>query len=268
MKVSVIIPSYRPGNYVYECLDSLMNQSLDALRFEVIVVLNGTRDPYWEQLSRYAKRHGNIRLLHEAVAGVSNARNVGMKHAWGDFYAFVDDDDVVSSNYLEELLKISTPTILGVSNVHSFVDSVDNWDNDFFACKVIQEQRNLKSLFKNRSILSFPVAKLIHRDMVCGRQFDVRFANGEDSLFITKISDKIIGFAFTDLSACYFVRKREGSATRHNFKIRSIAKDSYSLIRSYVSIYLASPSKYNFLLFLSRIPGVIKGNVMMYLRNR
>ena len=41
MKVSVIIPSYRPGNYVYECLDSLMNQSLDALRFEVIVVLNG-----------------------------------------------------------------------------------------------------------------------------------------------------------------------------------------------------------------------------------
>ena len=206
MKVSVIIPSYRPGNYVYECLDSLMNQSLDALRFEVIVVLNGTRDPYWEQLSRYAKRHGNIRLLHEAVAGVSNARNVGMKHAWGDFFAFVDDDDVVSSNYLEELLKISTPTILGVSNVHSFVDSVDNWDNDFFACKVIQEQRNLKSLFKNRSILSFPVAKLIHRDMVCGRQFDVRFANGEDSLFITKISDKIIGFAFTDLSACYFVR--------------------------------------------------------------
>ena len=198
MKVSVIIPSYRPGNYVYECLDSLMNQSLDALRFEVIVVLNGTRDPYWEQLSRYAKRHGNIRLLHEAVAGVSNARNVGMKHAWGDFFAFVDDDDVVSSNYLEELLKISTPTILGVSNVHSFVDSVDNWDNDFFACKVIQEQRNLKSLFKNRSILSFPVAKLIHRDMVCGRQFDVRFANGEDSLFITKISDKIIGFAFTD----------------------------------------------------------------------
>lgn len=133
---------------------------------------------------------------------------------------------------------------------------------------MIQEQRNLKSLFKNRSILSFPVAKLIHRDMVCGRQFDVRFANGEDSLFITKISDKIIGFAFTDLSACYFVRKREGSATRHNFKIRSIAKDSYSLIRSYVSIYLASPSKYNFLLFLSRIPGVIKGNVMMYLRNR
>ena len=100
MKVSVIIPSYRPGNYVYECLDSLMNQSLDALRFEVIVVLNGTRDPYWEQLSRYAKRHGNIRLLHEAVAGVSNARNVGMKHAWGDFFAFVDDDDVVSSNYL------------------------------------------------------------------------------------------------------------------------------------------------------------------------
>mgnify|MGYP001345919546 CR=1 FL=1 len=87
MKVSVIIP----GNYVYECLDSLMNQSLDALRFEVIVVLNGTRDPYWEQLSRYAKRHGNIRLLHEAVAGVSNARNVGMKHAWGDFFAFVDD---------------------------------------------------------------------------------------------------------------------------------------------------------------------------------
>lgn len=268
MEVSVIIPSYRPGDYVFECLDSLMNQSLDAFRFEVIVVLNGTRDPYWEQLLRYAKRYGNIRLLHEEVAGVSNARNVGMNHSLGDFLAFVDDDDVVSSNYLEELLKISTPTILGVSNIHSFVDSIDNWDNDFFACKVIQKQRNPKSLFKNRSILSFPVAKLIHKDMVCGRQFDMRFANGEDALFITSISDKITGFAFTDLSACYFVRKREGSATRCNFKIRSLVKLSYLLIKSYVSIYLASPSKYNFLLFLSKIPGVIKGNFMMYLQNR
>ena len=41
MKLSVIIPSYKPGDYLWECLDSLCNQSLDGKDFEVLIVLNG-----------------------------------------------------------------------------------------------------------------------------------------------------------------------------------------------------------------------------------
>ena len=265
VQISVIIPSYKPGKYVFECLDSIMNQTLDASLYEVILVLNGPRDPYFEKISVHvASATANIRIVYEGKSGVSNARNVGMRHASGEYFAFIDDDDIVSLNYLEDLLKISAPTIIGVSNVHSFVHTVEDYDDNFFACKTIQKHNSANSLFKNRAILSFPVAKLVHRGIIGSRLFDSRFANGEDALFMTQISDKISAFAFTSSETCYFVRRRIGSATCRRLHNRKLLKDTFLLIGAYISIYFSHPLSYNFLLFMSRIPGVIKGSLMIY----
>ena len=63
MKISVIIPTYRPGAYIFECLDSLRHQTLPKNQFEVIVVLNGERNPYEEQLFEYSF-HVNLLVFH------------------------------------------------------------------------------------------------------------------------------------------------------------------------------------------------------------
>lgn len=267
-RVSVIVPSYKPGKYVFDCLESLMSQTLDDDLYEVIVVLNGIKDPYYKNLTDYSLRYNNLHVFYEEVVGVSNARNTGMKYAIGEYYAFVDDDDIISSNYLEELLKVATPTIMGVSNIHSFRESVENYGDDFFACRIVQKRRNPNSLFFNRAILSIPVAKLIHREMIDSRFFDPRFRNGEDALFITQISDKVSGFAFTDPSASYFVRMRNGSATRHKFTIKELSVNAFMLLKAYIKIYLSSPLSYNLLLFLSRVPGLIKGNFALWINNK
>ena len=191
-----------------------------------------------------------------------------MQKAIGTFFCFVDDDDIVSHDYLEELLKISTTNIVGVSNVHSFTNSIKNYRDDFFACKVIQKQKYPRSLFRNRSLLSFPVAKLIHKEIVGERKFDLRYANGEDVVFFTQISDRIDGFAFTPLSVCYYVRKREGSATRRKIGGIKLLKDIYSIINTLAKIYFSNPSSYNLILFLSRIPGLIKGGLWIYFQGR
>ena len=268
MQISIIIPSYKPGEYVFECLDSIMDQTLDISLFEVIVVLNGPRDPYFEKLNEYAKKHGNVQIVYEQQGGVSNARNVGMGKATGTYFCFIDDDDIVSPNYLEELLKISTPTVVGVSNIHSFTNTIADYGNDFFACKVIQRHSHPNSLVKNRAILSFPVAKLLHRDMIGGRLFDVRFANGEDVVFMTQISDRITGFAFTLHTACYFVRKREGSATRRKTSGWKLLKHLCAVISALFTIYFSNPSSYDLRLFLIRIPGIIKGGLWRYFKNK
>lgn len=267
MKISIIIPTYKPGFYLYNCLDSIKNQTLKKEEFEIVIVLNGCFEPYYSDIRTYIDNNlhkNNVKLLHVDLGGVSNARNIGIKNALGEYIAFIDDDDIISPNYLEELLKMSTHNIVGVSNVHTFKKSVKNYTNNFFACKVIQQQRHPKSLFKNRSILSFPVAKLIHRNIIGGHLFDLRFANGEDALFMTQISDKIASFAFTKQSACYYVREREGSATRRKLNKRKLIKDTYLLIETYIKTYFSAPLSYNFLLFLSRIPGVIKGSFKLY----
>lgn len=266
-RISVIIPTYKPSRYyLEECILSVRNQSLSIDMFEIILVLNGDISQIYQELitDLFGGYLGNVKILLIPEGGVSNARNKGLEQAKGEFICFIDDDDVISPNYLEELLKVSACNVIGVSNIHSFKDSIEEWNNHFFACKVVQRQKYPRSLFRNRAILSFPVAKLIHRSIIGSHLFDLRFANGEDALFMTQISDKISRFAFTESSACYFVRERMGSATHHRFNKGKLFIDTCLLLKEYIFTYLSAPFSYNFLLFLSRIPGVLKGCYILW----
>lgn len=80
IEISVIVPTYKPAAYLYECLDSLAGQTLPRDSYEVILVLNGCAEPYKERIEAYlaAQAHAlNIRFIHTMQPGVSNARNWG-----------------------------------------------------------------------------------------------------------------------------------------------------------------------------------------------
>lgn len=81
MKISVIIPTYKPQAYLWECLDSMVAQTFPKEKFEVILVLNGCTEPYKSDIELYisAKMEGmHVQFLHTAHGGVSNARNMGI----------------------------------------------------------------------------------------------------------------------------------------------------------------------------------------------
>ena len=111
-KVSIIIPTYKPGEYLYECLDSIYGQTISKENFELIVVLNGAVDGYKEAILAYLdgkKDTGiNTKFLFTETPGVSNARNMALDEADGDYVAFVDDDDWVSPNYFANLIEASS----------------------------------------------------------------------------------------------------------------------------------------------------------------
>ena len=96
--VSIIIPTYKPGEYLRHCLDSLCNQNIAASAYEIIVVLNGPINGYKERIGAYCRQHAEHqnKIITTDVAGVSHARNLGMAQAQGDYLIFVDDDDRVS----------------------------------------------------------------------------------------------------------------------------------------------------------------------------
>ncbi|MCR4792608.1 MAG: glycosyltransferase [Lachnospiraceae bacterium] len=89
-KVSVIIPVYNKVEYLRECLDSVLSQTLDDI--EVICVDDGSTDGSLEILSEYV-RGGHIRLLVQENSGAGMARNNGIENAEGEFLSFIDADD-------------------------------------------------------------------------------------------------------------------------------------------------------------------------------
>src|SRR5690606_15081730 len=103
-KISVIIPTYKPGIYLKECIDSLKLQNTKfAYIDEVIIVLNGEIEGYLTSIYDYVDNWGIVKIIQTNISGVSNARNIGINNAIGDYILFVDDDDFVSENFVEGL---------------------------------------------------------------------------------------------------------------------------------------------------------------------
>ena len=103
MKISVIIPTYKPQAYLWECLDSLVAQTFPKEDFEIVLVLNGCTEPWKSQIQEYidAKMKGmNVKFIHTEQGGVSNARNIALDAAQGEYVTFIDDDDYVSKTFL------------------------------------------------------------------------------------------------------------------------------------------------------------------------
>lgn len=266
--ISVIIPTYNPGDYLFECLDALFSQTYSMDKFEILLVLNGEIDKYESKINSYIKSKDDlltIKFLISDIPGVSIARNIGIENAEGEYICFIDDDDIVSTTYLERLKEYATFDTVVMSNIYTFKKNVEEKRENFFLCKQIRKKEHFEnaSLYVNRSFLSIPCAKIIHRNIIGERRFDRRFTNGEDALFITSISDKIKHIVFSSPDAIYFVREREGSASRKKLEVTKLLSDSYNLIMEYLRIYFKHPNHYSLMLFLSRIPGVLKNTYIL-----
>ena len=112
VKVSVIIPVYNCEKYIEECIESLINQTLQECEF--IFVNDGSKDKSEEIIKKYADKDERITLINQKNSGVSVARNVGIKKAVGEYIGFVDADDYVDSNYYEKLYN-REPTLKEIS---------------------------------------------------------------------------------------------------------------------------------------------------------
>lgn len=101
--VSIIVPVYNVEPYLRKCLDSLVCQTYPEI--EIIAVDDGSSDASSEICDEYASRYHNIKVIHQDNGGLSVARNVGMDHASGQYYGFVDSDDYVSPLFIQKLVR-------------------------------------------------------------------------------------------------------------------------------------------------------------------
>lgn len=131
IKVSVIIPVYNVEKYLDECLHSVMNQTLKEI--EIICVDDKSPDNCPRMLDEYAKKDSRIRVIHNKENRRQGfARNRGMDIARGKYLYFLDSDDMIVENALEELYALAER---------------DSLDAVFFDCSVIYEDESLKKVF-------------------------------------------------------------------------------------------------------------------------
>ncbi|WP_026509840.1 MULTISPECIES: glycosyltransferase family 2 protein [unclassified Butyrivibrio] len=102
-EVSVIIPVYNIREYIGGCIESVINQTYRDM--EIILVDDGASDGSGEICDEYAAKDERIRVIHKENGGLISAWSEGVKAANGRYALFIDGDDWVETNMIEELLK-------------------------------------------------------------------------------------------------------------------------------------------------------------------
>lgn len=130
-KISVIVPIYRVERYLCRCIESIVAQTHENM--EIILVDDGSPDGCGAICDQYAQRDGRIVVIHQENAGVSAARNAGLRIATGEWIGFVDGDDWVEPDMYAYLLKLAQTHGAGVSQCGLFQDEPGGGEERFSA---------------------------------------------------------------------------------------------------------------------------------------
>lgn len=101
IKVSVIIPVYNIEKYLYQCIDSILNQTLKDI--EVICVDDGSTDSSLSILKEYEQKDSRLKVISQKNSGAGIARNKGIEYASGKYLSILDADDFFETDMLEKV---------------------------------------------------------------------------------------------------------------------------------------------------------------------
>lgn len=100
-KISIIIPVYKVEKYIHECINSIINQTLQDI--EIILIDDGSPDNCPQICDKYAQKDQRIKVYHQKNKGAATARNLGISKASGDYLLILDSDDIFSYDLCQKL---------------------------------------------------------------------------------------------------------------------------------------------------------------------
>lgn len=180
--VSVIVPVYNAERTIVRCLDSLLSQTYD--NFEVILINDGSVDASKHILDSYANTNNDsVRIYHKENGGVCSARNLGLDVAKGDFITFVDSDDWVEANYIEDFLP-DIPVDF-VANYY-VAEGWAEWVSCPFANKEYDSEHICDFFSSEFNHMNLCWSKLFRKSIIDEHhiRFDNSISYGEDTLFV------------------------------------------------------------------------------------
>ncbi len=215
-KISIIIPTYNNGNFIERCLDSLLNQTYTNL--EIIVVNDGSKDETDRIIKEKYLNLSNIKYFNNENYGVSYSRNFGMTHSSGEYVMFIDGDDWIESEYIENCYSFLLQNELdivrtgykiydenGYRKMCRFNESINLLSKDDL------QETLLYTTFFNSSCM-----QLIKKSVIKNIQFRDDLICGEDLLFSLKIMNNTskIGY-LSNHYYCYYANNESVTKTKN-----------------------------------------------------
>ena len=164
--ISVIVPVYKVEPYLHRCVDSILAQTY--INLEIFLVDDGSPDNCGKICDEYAKKDSRIKVIHKKNGGLSDARNVAIDMAKGEYITFIDSDDFVASDYVETLYHLieKYQCKVGVAWLRTFHEGCEaDTKQPPYIEKVFDRIEGIENMFYQELFDTAAWCKIYHRSL-------------------------------------------------------------------------------------------------------
>ena len=237
-KITVIIPVYNVEEYLEECLASIENQTMDLNDVEVIIINDGSKDNSLKICKKYLKRNKSWVLINKKNEGLSAARNDGLDISKGEYIIFLDSDDYLAKDALENMYSIAkennSDIVIGRTKKFNSKDSVGAYTD-----KYIKKLKTFKFIDNKEIINVVSACGKLFRKKTIGK---LRFIKGvvhEDNYFTIMMYIK--SKKITTIPNYYYYRRLRESKNLSIMQNLSL-KTFKDLLLNYKSVVEQNPN--------------------------
>ena len=217
---SIIIPIYNCEQFLDRCIKSILNQTYND--FEIILVNDGSTDDSGKICDKYKKENKKIIVIHKENAGVSAARNDGLKKATGKYVTFLDSDDYIESNYLEYANDIFNNYDIDLLNTGFFSEVEDENGNKTYDLITAfeKEYKNYKEILNDLVYLwdthmLYNIWNKFYLNEII-KKYEIHFSDknfGEDMEFNQNYLEYVDKMYNSEKCFYHYIKERKGSIT-------------------------------------------------------
>lgn len=222
-KISVLVPVYNSEKYLRKCVDSILKQTYENI--ELILVNDGSTDSSYEIMENYKEKDERVKAIHIDNKGVANARNVLLDNATGVYYTYVDSDDWIEPDYLQELYNqiVKENADICVGNCVQYIENTNEYKHKDFGIHkncVYNKYEAVEELMYHNFLRHSPWGKLYKKEVFDGMRFPLGY-HYEDLALIYKLFLKAEKIVYTPIEK-YNYMVREGSIVHRKLKEEDI----------------------------------------------
>lgn len=237
-KISVIVPVYNSEKFLDKCIESILKQTLNDL--ELILINDGSTDKSGVICEKYKKADERVIYIEKENSGVSDSRNLGIDTSIGKYICFIDSDDYIKYNMMENLYRATEGEFdLVISGMYFERINNDDWNNIIPMYKANNREeikKGIPELFKSY-LLYNPVGKLYKNNIIkkYNLRFDSSMSFGEDPVFNCKYFEKIENYI--NINDSYYIYVKHGEDSLSNCFNRDKIRCNKIMTNSFIKLF-------------------------------
>lgn len=223
MKISIVIAAYNVEKFIEKCIYSCVRQKLDKSLYEIVVVNDGSKDDTPKILNKLEEQIENLHIFHQENSGLGASRNKGLLNCKGEFVWFIDGDDYIEENVLQEIVgkldqKSLDVLVLNYAVVNDSYKIISSQSNQFVNVTGVTSGA---AYFRYNSLKSYSWLFVVKRSLYLENKLKFKERiNMQDAEIHPKILFYAKQLSFFDKDCYYYVQHSKSYTNSENGEVR------------------------------------------------